>query len=221
MMSSKKEYPSAIKTILEIKQEVFEKVVSDMGELYKKGRFLMFFVGPGTSATSFNEDEKVLMKKYSFSKRELRRIISAMLACIHYNLFDEIELISGDLTKKDAGNFKKKASFVSGIMANNPEIEKSFHTYSLSKINFFAGIDWETEIKVFHSPHEYFTKPPTLPVGRIRIHSLDNSEFPPKEEAFQFEITSKDLKTLINYLEDMHRALQNLETARVVPKGDS
>lgn len=217
LAKSKKRLSETMKTLLQTKQEVFEKLVLDFHELYKLGRFTMVFVGPGASAGISEEDERVLIKKYDLSKRKLSDIITSILSCVHFVLFDEVEAVSSRLEKKDSENFKKKASFISQIVERDPAIKNSFYAYSSSKIPFYAGMDWEAEIKVFHSPHDYLAKLPTLPIGRIQIHTLSSKEYPPKGDSVEFEITLKDVENLIRYLGDLRKALENLTTAKVIP----
>ena len=216
MMSLRRE--TLLTRILEMKQEDYEKIFMDIYRLYEKGRLRVLFSGPYFRAVSLEEDEKLLMKKHNQSRKEIHEIIRATLLMIHFVFSEEEEEMLVALPKKAVGSFKKKTAFVSRILKRDPTLWNTYFTYSLSKGNFFAGIDWEAEIKVFHSPHEYLVKPPALPVGRIRIALLNNNEDPPKEDAVQFEISSKDLATMLSCLGDLRKALENLEAMKIVPK---
>jgi hypothetical protein len=55
-----------------------------------------------------------------------------------------------------------------------------------------------------------------LPVGRIQIQVEDPAKMPPESTAIEFEIGLKDVENMIKSLEDLRKALSNLENAKIV-----
>jgi hypothetical protein len=215
-MESKEKVPTALKDILEIRQDLFERMASDAYEMYKKGRFRMVFYGPVFHMAIPKEDEEILVEKYKVSNKQLAKFLRSYLFCIHHVLTNEVNVVSEMLSENDAKNFRKKINVVTGIIEKDSTIRNSYYIYSLSKIPFFSGVNWEAEIKVFYSPQEYLTKPPKLPVGRIQIQVEDPAKMPPESTAIEFEIGLKDVENMIKSLEDLRKALSNLENAKIV-----
>lgn len=215
-MVTGKKTPNSIKDLIEIKQELFEKFVSDAHNLYKEGRLKMLLIGPAFNMKITREDEDWLAEKYKVSLREIDNLFYAFLRCIHFVLSNEVEEIVRMLPATSAEAFRNRIQVVSEVLEKDDTIKNSFYLYNLSKIPFFADIRWEADFKVFHSPQEYLAKLPCVSVGRIRIDLEDPAKMPPESIAFTFEISLRDVENMIKSLEDLRKALRNLENAKVV-----
>jgi hypothetical protein len=215
-VGSAKKIPSSIKQLLEIKQELFEKVANDAYELYKEGRFKMLFFGPFFTLKIAREDVDLLAKKHKLSLNQINDVFYAFVHCVHYLLSNEVDQILNMLPANSAKAFQDRMTVISQIVDKDDTIKNSFYLYNLSKIPFFAEIEWEADFKVFHSPQEYLAKLPHVSVGRVRIDLENPVKMPPESIGFVFEISLKDVENMIKSLEDLRKALENLETATIV-----
>ena len=63
IMASNEKLPTNLKILLEMKNELFEKLVADIQEMYRNGRFKMTFIESAFNMSLPNEDQELLMKK--------------------------------------------------------------------------------------------------------------------------------------------------------------
>ena len=215
-MKLSKEIPDGIKNLLEIEQGLFEKLSKDAYELYKKGLFKMLFAGSAFTLTIPNREEQLLAEKYKVSVEQINDFFYSFLYCIHFLLSDEVDEFSKLLPATSAKVFREKMKVVSEIVEKDSALRNSFHLYNSSKIPFFSDISWEAGIKVFYSSQEHVATPPQVPAGRIKIALEEPVRTPPKSLAFTFEISLKDVESMIAALEDLRKALKNLEDAKIV-----
>jgi hypothetical protein len=217
-ISKKKEIPSNLRRLLEMKQETFEKFVADFHEFYKQGRINFRVIGASGNVDSQLETMKLLAEKYKLSESRVHRIEVAILACIHFLLYDEVDRISKLLPDDVVKNFTDKIECVAQMMQKDDTIRNSFLMRCMSKMSFYGEVEWEAEMKIFSSPNQFLPKVPIVPVGRVRLITLDPTTYPPRRRANQFEMSLKDVENMIRDLGDLQRALKNLETVEVVPK---
>ena len=217
-MKSTKEMPKGVKILLEIRQELFGKIVHDLSEMYTKGRFSMAFVGSAFRSSFSKEEEDILLQKYKLSRSKLYEIIYAFIYCVHWVLSNEVEEVSKKLSATDAQEFQKRIKLVSEVIEKDTSIKNSYYVYNLSKSPFFSKMEWEAGIKVFHSPQEYIKEPPRVPAGRVKIELDDPKTVPPETLSFAFEISLRDVENMIKSLEDFRKALVNLENVEIVPR---
>jgi len=217
-MSDKEDETTDLKILLGMKQETFQNVMTDVHELYRQGRINFFLIGARGNVVTDEECAKLLAEKYKLPREELYDIEMAILACIHFVLYDEVESVAKSLSEKEAKSFNDKIGFIAQIMKKDDTIRKTFLLRNLSKMAFFRAIEWEAEMKVFSSPNQFLEKIPVLPVGRVRIHLYERRDYPPNTKTIEFEISLKDVENVIKYLEDLRKALKNLETVEIVPK---
>jgi hypothetical protein len=219
-LGSTKAIPENIKTLLGIERNHFEKLVDDAFEMYRKGRFKMMFRGSAYAMSISDRDLELLVEKYKKSIQKVDEGLYSILLCIHFILFDEVNEMSSMLSESAAKELRERIKIVSELLDKDSSIKSSFYTYSLSKIPFFADLSWEAEIKVFNSPHDYLENPPETVSGRIEIGVLNPIKKLPEPSSFVFEISLKDVQNMINSLENLRKALENLENAKVVQKKD-
>ena len=138
--------------------------------------------------------------------------------CVHNVLFDEVEEVSQVLSDANRKELKDKVKVVSEMLNNNPNIRNTFYIANSTKLPVYNSINWEAEMKVFHSPHESLKEIPMIPAGRISVELWNPNSSPPEPIVTVFDIGLKDVENMIKSLDDFRKALVNLESLELVNK---
>jgi len=155
------------------------------------------------------------------SKKQFDKYVEAFLTSVHTVTADEKEEFIKDVKEKspeDFESYKSKMDFISEEVKKLPYLKENYLVYSSSKADFFRSIGWETGLKVSHSPGSLHRGiiPDALPFARIRVKTYSGREMPPILESHEFEITERDLSTMLDSLKNLRNALRDLKTKKLV-----
>jgi len=202
---------------------IFKSVALDLVRLYESGRARMTFVGPSFIIRTGDNEVNIMAEKKSVTPEVIRQTLSHIGMTMHFAIRKESKELCDRLKKAGengaARGLLKKVNFIEGVLSKHPTIRSNFYAYSIGAMPFFDDINWVAGVRVFHAGSRFVEEDtPNVPTGSVRITVFELTGGRPhlaEHRTLEFDITLNDLRVLTRSLEDLRKALTNLETVRI------